>query len=128
VPVGLSSAAVRALGWVRYLLLSTTAESVSYLALAGIAAVQINQRGTGRGVPHSIHQFPERGTGFSGKHVPSMTQVMKVQARQTGLAGGLDPYPAAPKTVAQWLAGRAGEDQRIIIGLGETVQMRAEVG
>jgi len=79
VPVGLSSA-VRALGWVRYLLLSTTAESVSYLALAGIAAVQINQRGTGRGVPHSVHQFPQRGTGFSGKHVPGMTQVMKVQA------------------------------------------------
>jgi hypothetical protein len=126
VPVALAGLAIGATRQPGYLLPGLVAEGARDLVLTGIAAVQVDQRGPGGGVPHAVHQLAQRGPSSRGKHIAGVAEVMKMQVRQTDLAGGLNPYAATEQAVPQQLAGRAGENQRVTAGLSEVTQVPAD--
>jgi hypothetical protein len=89
VPAALAGFAVGVTGQPGYLLLGKVAEGACDLVLTGIAAVQVDQRSPGGGVPHAIHQLAQGDPGCCSKHVAGMAEVVKMQVGQTEMAGAL---------------------------------------
>ena len=87
--------------------------------LALIAAVEIEQRRTGCGVAHPVHQLPKTGARIRRELVPGMTKIMKVDHRQARCAKRREPDTRPEAAMWQRPPGRGGEDQALVTGCRE---------
>ena len=97
------------------------------LALAFVAAMQIDQRRPGARVAHPVHQFTQACRSRGRQDVTSVAKVVNMNARHAESIGGRAPNALAEVAVPDWLSPGAREDQGNSRWIGELVQVPAKL-
>jgi hypothetical protein len=92
--------------------LGELAKCLSDLVLSVSAAMLVDQRCSGRRVTHPVHKRPQIRSCRGGQIVPCMPEIVEVNLAEVSGGEGRQPYPAAEVLVTEWVALRAGEDER----------------
>src|SRR5690242_638997 len=90
--------------------------------------MQVDQCCASAAMAHALHQFPQVGTGLGGQVIAGVAQVVKMHTGQLNGLSCLDPYAAAEVPSAQRHAGKASEDEGIIIGRSAAGKVPSQVG
>jgi hypothetical protein len=78
-------------------------------------------------VAHPVHEFAETGSGLAGHRVTGMPKVVNVDAGQPGRFQRLAPLTGEVASPQLGTRG-AGEDELVISGAGELVQVLSDIG
>jgi len=65
-------------------------------------------------VTHPVHQLAQRGSGIGGELVTRMSQIMEMNARQSGGAKRGIPDSAAEVVISERLTFGASEQQAVL--------------
>jgi hypothetical protein len=71
-----------------------------------LAGMEVNPGCAGRGVPHAVHQFPQRRPGLGREGVARVPEVVQVQVRDARRLSRLVPYRV--KVLPGWPSTQSG--------------------
>jgi len=74
-----------------YLRFRRVTERLGDLVLALVAAVQVDQRDAGRGVAHTVHKLPQRGSRARRQIIAWVAQIVEMTSAEPGTLDSAEP-------------------------------------
>jgi hypothetical protein len=82
----------------------------------------------GGAVTHPLHQLAQVRARGSRQDVASVAKIVKVEIGQASIRQRREPHPAAEVGVPHRAPGRAGEQQAVVLGSGESREVPGKIG